>query len=91
MEHRQHEPEIGRDRRLSCEQVLDALLDREVARVDLVVEGDHLVGELPVLLHQRVEGSTQRAQRERPLLVDRRFELVEIFLEADPHPNLPVT
>ena len=91
MEHREHEAEVRRDGRLSGEQILDALFDREVAGVDLVVEGDHLVRELLVLLHQRVEGAAQRAQRERSLLVDRRFELVEIFLEADPHPNLPVT
>ena len=39
-----------RDRRLPREQRLDALLDREVALVDLVVEGDHLVGELVVAL-----------------------------------------
>ena len=91
VEHREDEPQVGRDRRLPREQLLDALLDREVARVDLVVERDHLVGELLVLLHERVERAAQRAQHERALLVHRRLELVEIFLEADPHPNLPVT
>ena len=82
MQHREHEPEVGGDRRLPREQVLHPLLDREVAVVDLVVERDHLVGELVVLLHERVERAAQRAEDERALLVDRRLELVELFLET---------
>ena len=37
-QHREHETEVGRDRRLAREQRLHARLDREVAAVDLVVE-----------------------------------------------------
>ena len=48
MEDREHEPQVDRDRSLPREQRLDALLDREVGLVDLVVEGDDLVGELDV-------------------------------------------
>ena len=68
-----------------------ALLDRGVAAVDLVVEGDDLVGELRVRLAQRVERPAQRTQDELPLLEQVRVDRVEIFLEGDSHPNLPVT
>ena len=69
------------------------LLDREVARVDLVVERDHLVGELDVLVRRaRSSAPRERAEDEVALLLERRLELVEIFLERDAHqPNRPVT
>ena len=35
--------------------------------------------------------SAQRAEDVGALLLERRLELVELFLERDPHPNLPVT
>ena len=77
--------------RLAGEQRLDALLDREVRLVDLVVEGDHLVGELDVGLQERVQASTKRAEDVRALLLQRRLELIELFLKGDPHPKRPVT
>ena len=91
--HREHEAQVAGDRRLAREQRLDALLDREVALVDLVVEGDHLVGELRVLLHERVERAAQRAQDEVALLLQRRLDLVELLLETPyaHQPNRPVT
>ena len=77
--------------RLAGEQRLDALLDREVRLVDLVVELDHLVGELHVGLQERIQAATERAQNVSALLLQRRFELVELFLKGDPHPKRPVT
>jgi hypothetical protein len=93
VQHGEHETQVGRDRRLPREQLLDALLDREVALVHLVVERDHLVGELGVLLDERVDRAAQRTQHERRLLVQRSLELIEPLLERDPHrhPNRPVT
>ena len=61
-----------------------ALLDRDVAPVDLVVEGDHLVGQLDVSLSERVQRAAQRAQDELALFLQARLELVELLLEADP-------
>ena len=90
-QHGEHEPEVDRDRRLPGEQRLDARLDREVAAVDLVVEADHLVGELVVAARERVERRAQRAEDEIALLLQRRLELRELVLERDPHPNRPVT
>ena len=55
MQNREHEPEVGRDRRLPREQVLDACLDREIACVHLVVEADYFLGELGVAVLQRGE------------------------------------
>ena len=85
------EPEVARDRRLAREQGLDLSLDPMRSLVDLVVEGDHLVRELRVVRSQRVERSTQRPQDEVALLLDGRFQLVELFLQLDSHPNRPVT
>ena len=61
--------------RLAREQRLDAGLDREVAAVDLVVEADHLVGELVVAARERVQRRAERAQDEVALLLERRLEL----------------
>ena len=80
-----------RRRRLSREQRLNARLDVEVAAVDLVVERDHLVGELLVLLLERVQRAAQRPADELALLLERRLELVELFLKPDSQPNRPVT
>jgi hypothetical protein len=46
---REHEAQVGGDRRLLGEQLPDRLLDPVVAGVDLVVEGDDLVAQLDVL------------------------------------------
>jgi hypothetical protein len=88
---RQHEPQVTGHRRLPREQRLNALLDRDVALVDVVVEGDHLVGQLVVALLQRVERAAERAQHEVAFLVQRRLEQVELVLEGRSHPKRPVT
>ena len=44
-----------------------------------------------VLVDERVHGPAQGAQDERPLLVDRRLELVQPLLKGHSHPNRPVT
>ena len=50
MDHREHETQVARDGCLPGEQHLDRFLDLHVEAVDLVVERDHLVGELDVLV-----------------------------------------
>ena len=85
MQHREHEPQVGRDRRLPREQRLDPLLDLHVLAIDVVVEGDHLVRELDVALTERVQRPAQHAQDELALFLQARLELVELFLEADSH------
>ena len=72
-------------------RVVKHLLDREVAPVDLVVEGDHLVGELDVRFPHGVDRRSERPQDEIALLEQVGVDRVEVFLKADPHPNLPVT
>ncbi len=85
MEHGEHEPEIDGDGRLAGEQGLDALREREVSPVDLVVEGDHLVSELGVLLAERAQRPAQRPENQLRLLLKHRLELIELFLECDSH------
>ncbi len=92
LQHREHEPEVARDGRLAGEQQLDPLLDLEVLRVDVVVERDHLVGELGVLRADGLDRRPDRAQDEIALVAERGLELVELLLERDAHqPNRPVT
>ena len=88
---REHEAKVGGDRRLAGEQRLHAGLDREVAAVDLVVEADHLVGQLVVAAGEGVQRRAERPQDEVALLLDRRLELLELLVERRSHPNRPVT
>ena len=88
---RQHEPEVAGDGRLPCEQRLHALLDAGVADVDLVVEADHLVGQLVVAACQRVQRRPQHAEDERALLLQIGLETLQLLVETDPHPKRPVT
>jgi len=82
---REHEPEVDRDRCLSREQALDALLDRQVVAVDVVVEGDHLVGQLGISALERQEDRAQRAEHEVALGLKLALELCELLVEADAH------
>ena len=94
MQDREHEAEIRGHRGLLREQLADRLLDPVVAGVDLVVEGDDLVAELGVLRRENVDGTAQRPQDERALLLQSGLERVEAGLELDAghrQPNRPVT
>ena len=92
MQQGEDEAQVARDRRLPGEQHLDPLLDVQVRRVDLVVERDHLVGELGVLLPECVQRAAQRTEDELTLFLQRRLGAVERLLERDAHqPNRPVT
>ena len=73
MQDREHEPEIDRNGRLPREQRFDALLEREIPGVDIIVERDHLVGELGVVLAERVDRPAHRAQNEVTLFQQRRL------------------
>ena len=89
MQHREHEPEVDRDRRVPGEQRLDPFLDPEVVLVDVVVEGDHVVGELFVVLRERVQCAAQHAQDEGAFFLQACFELVELLLKTDSHEVRP--
>ena len=91
MQDRQDEAEVARDRRLPRQQVLDPLLDLEMDGVDLVVEADHLVGEVAVGLGERGEHRPERAHDQVALELEPGLEVVELPLELAPHPNRPVT
>ena len=82
---REHEPQVARHRRLARQQELDALLDLEVLRVDVVVERDHLVRELEILGAHRLDGPAQRAQHELALRAQQALELVQLLLKGDAH------
>ena len=91
MQEREHEPEVAGDRRLAREHELDLLLERVVAVVDLVVERDDLVAELDVLGAQRIDDAADRPEDDLAGLLEPCFEGVQLALELDSHPNLPVT
>ena len=79
------EPQVDGDGRLTGEELLDALADREVAVVDLVVEGDHLVGELGVLLLERIQRPPQGAEDQGGLLLEVGLKAIQLLLERQPH------
>ena len=77
------------DRGLAREQRLDRLLEREVPRVDLVVERDHLVGQLGVVLAERIDRAPERAENEVALLEQRRLQSVHLLLQRHAHRDEP--
>ena len=85
LEQREHETQVGCDGGLAREQELDPLLDREVLRVDVVVERDHLVGELEVLRAHGFDRRAQRAEHQLTFEAERRLERLQLLLERDPH------
>ena len=91
MEQREDESQVGGDRRLASEHQLDLLLHREVPVVDLVVEGDDLVAQLDVLRPQCIHDSADRSQNDLAGFLEASFEGVQLGLQLDSHPNLPVT
>ena len=89
--------DAGLDIRGQTRQVLaaiDALLEREIARVDFVVERDHLVRQLRISFAQRVHRAAERPEHELGLLLQGGLERVQLFLERrarHDYPNRPVT
>jgi hypothetical protein len=59
------------------------LADLEIPGVDLVVERDHLVGQLRILLLQGVERTAQRPQDQLALLVEIGLQAIELLLEGE--------
>ena len=89
VQHREHEPQVDRDRRLQRQQALDALLQAVVAAIDLVVERDHLVGQIDVASIERVDRRAQRPQHVLPLLLQRGLEAFELLVEdVARHPRM---
>jgi hypothetical protein len=84
-QHGEDEPEVGGDRRLARQERLGALLDREVAPVDLVVERDHGVGSLRVASGERLDGAPQRLEHPRALVLQLRLERGELLLQGQAH------
>ncbi len=74
MQHPEHQPQVAGRRRLAGEQRRDSLLDADVLPVDLVVEGDHLVGELGIALLQRLHRTSERPQDELAFLDEVRLD-----------------
>ena len=64
-------------------------MDADVLPVDLVVEGDHLVGELWIALLQGFHRASKRPQDELAFFDEVRLDRVDLYLERDPHPAHP--
>ncbi len=97
VEHGGDEPEVGRDGSLQREQRQNALVHLQVEAVDHVVVGDHHLGELDVLMLDRLAHAVDRARdhvepAERLLLEPRHLLLeVDAVPELVHQPTLPVT
>ena len=80
MQDREDEAQVDGDRRLASRAVTGCPpRSPGSVVVDLVVERDHLVGQLDVALLERVQAAAERAEDERALLLERRLELVELL------------
>ena len=88
VEHREQQPQVARDRRLQGEQRLDLVLDAEEVAVDLVVEGDHLVGELDVPLLERAHRAADGAERRAaPIFLELGLDLLELGVDRHREPG----
>ena len=81
MQHREEEAKVSRDRPLEREQRLDRALDGEEELVDLVVEGDHLIGQLDVPLLKRANGAANRRDDALALLLKLSLEPVQSLVD----------
>ena len=62
------------------------LLDAEEVAVDLVVEGDHLVGELAIPLLERAHRAVDGADDALPHLLELRLDLLERVVDRHREP-----
>ena len=77
MDHREQQAQVAGDRRLEREQSLDLVLDAEEVVVDLVVERNHLCGELAISFLERPHRAVDRAHDALPHLLEVRLDLLE--------------
>src|SRR5436190_1054615 len=90
------EPQVARHWRLRGEQGEDRLVDLEVAPVDHVVVGDHELGELDVLVLDRLDRAVERDGHEVEAVESALLEAGELGAEFGSRrglhqPNFPVT
>ena len=81
VQQRRDDPQVACDRRLACEQRQDALVYLHVAPVDPLILGDDDLGELDVVVADRLERAVQLLEH-HPEALDRvALELPERFAE----------
>ena len=89
--------QVGGHGRLGREQRQDRLVDLQVAAVDHVVVGDHQLGQLDVLVLDRLDGALERRDHQVEAVQGPPLEPLELLaiVEADlvrgHQPTLPVT
>ena len=92
MEQRQHHAQVAGDGRLPRQQRLDPAGQIAVDAIDLVVEGDHLVGELRVALLERLDRAASERRTSSPSSISAAWSMSSSSCSPDAHqPNRPVT
>ena len=82
MQHGEDQPQVGRKRRLQCQQSDHAVLDARIGRVVLVILGDHHVGQLLIAGEQRLHRPIERAHDKPSVVLQFLFDRVELLLES---------
>ena len=90
MQHREQQPQIARDRVVQRKRALDRGLNLEEEAVDLVVERDHLVRKLDVLLAESADRAVQGRQDPLTLLLELRLEPVECLVHRHARHRTPL-
>ena len=86
MDHCEQQPQVAGDGGLQREQGLDLVLDGEEVVVDLVVEGNHLVGKLAIALLECAHGAVDGAEDPLPHFLELSLDLLECGVDRHRKP-----
>ena len=82
VQHGEDQPQVGRKRRLQCQQPNHAVLDARIGRVVLVILGDHHVGQLLIAGEQRLHRPIECAHDQPSVVLQLLLDRVELLLEG---------
>jgi hypothetical protein len=96
MQQGRDQPQVGGDRGLGGEQGEDLLVDLEVAPVEAIVVRDHHLGELDVLVLDRLHRPVEALHHHVEALEGANLEPLQLLVVVEPgslghQPTLPVT
>ena len=85
LQHRRHAPQVDGHRLMQGEDLEALFLDLDLAVVDRLLAGDHLLGDFDAQLAQRLHGAEHHLLDHRRLVEQVLLESFKIALQVDRH------